>query len=410
MEKKEEPRKEGAKKEEAPREEPKKKTTQQREEEELRLSKFGAHEKAEEAIASLPEKEWVSFLRIVHDSIADSYEEELDKRVQENTELLDELLTANSKPPYSAEIVEAVINICKARVMGEVLPQMDEVLKNLRQKLKPMKIDSMNATMALNMAIANISMEYNQHLQKDLEEELKSRDFKLEEFMSVAYPILTSDFGFFQDLLHIHSLKMKETMPKDGLTIERATKYIRLSNEHNRKLLAGKINPQAVLFYPNLCEVFLFNETGIEFIQVETFVVDFLNRLPAPPAALAESDAAFLRLLLEEVFLCQKVQEVVVATGQAQMQMMQDLGEKGGFGGPGGPGGLPPMSEEQMEQMSQMFNPQNMEAMKEMFANMDMDKLMAQMPDMQQFMGAMMDQEQPPFPTGQKSNKPRKKH
>mgnify|MGYP003589351325 CR=1 FL=1 len=360
-----------------------------RQEQEQKLTQFGMNETAEQAIASLPEKEWVSFLKLLHDNVAESYEEEIEKRVQENTTILDEQLSANSKPPYSPETIEAVINIAKGRVMPEVLPKMEEVMKNVRDGLKGKKIEDFDSAMKFQMAIAKISMEYNQLLQKELEEELKSRDLKIDEFMQDAYPQIASDFNFFQDLVHIHSLKIREGLPKDAINMEIATKYIKRSNELNKIALARKINPQAIMVYPNLCEVFLFNELGIEFIQVECFVVDFLNKLGEEKT---EKETEFIKLLLEEVFICQKVQILVMMTGQEQMAMMEQMMS--------GEGGMPQLSESQMEQMAQMFNPENLEAMRGMFEGLDMGKMMEQMPDIQQLMGNLGGQGGAPFPPG----------
>lgn len=343
------------------------------------LAKFGSHPSAEAAIKSFPEKEWPKFLSTLHESLKMELEEELNKRIHDCNEKISEIMHESSKPPYKPELIEAVINIAKCNVYPELFPKMEETSKSLRTKLKNAKIEDPNTAMLFNMAIANMGIEYNKALQKELKNEIESRDLVLDEFMKQAIPFLSTDFNFFQDLTHLYALKTKETISMEKVTLEKVKHYIVRSNNLNQKLIKGKIAPQIALVYPNICEVILFNETALEFIQVETFVSDFLEKMPDQPT---DKDLEFMKLLLEEVYYCQKTQEIIFMMGNAQMAMMEEMFANG-------PPNLPPMTEEQMAQMGQMFDPKQMEEMQKMFSSMDMNKMQEMIPSMEEFVQMM---------------------
>lgn len=354
------------------------------EEMERLLSQFAVHENAREAVAALAPGEGLRMLRELHSAGKSTFEEELTRRQEEFAQVVDEALARGVAPPFEMDFVVALLGLVRTRVMPELFPKMQEVSATLRAKLAGKKIEDESTAMIFHMAVGNLSLEFHSALQKELTEECKSRDIDVEKFVEQALPMLTGDFSFFAELSHLHALSVRERLGAAELTRDLATRYIRRSNAYSSLLLKGRVEPQTAMVFPNIVEVFLFNEFGVEFVAVEAFVADFLAGLPAEPDS-AQQD--FLELLFEEVFLCQKVQEVLLALGQSQAEMMAQMFAGGGEGGPA-------FTPEQAEQMQRMFSPENMEKMKEMMGSMDLAKLQEMMPDMAGMQGMMPDMEQ----------------
>lgn len=366
------------------------------EEIERTLAKFAAHETAREAVESLPPGEGLRMLRELHSAGKATLEEEVARRQEEFAQVVDGALEKSPGPPFADEFVAALIGLARTRVMPELFPKMEEVTRSLRAKLAGQRIEDEAAAMAFHMAVGNLSLEFHGLLQRELSEECKSRDVDVEKFIEQALPMLTGDFSFFAELSHLHALANRERLCAAAPSRDAVTRYVRRSNAYSGLLLKGRVGPQTAMVFPNIVEVFLFNEFGVEFVAVEGYVADFLAALPAQPTA---EEQAFLELLFEEVFLCQKVQELLLSIGQSQAEMMAQM-----FGGEDGAG----LSPEQAAHMQQMFNPENMERMKEMMGSMDVSKLQEMMPDMArlqemmpemgQFMQAMGAGGLPPFP------------
>jgi hypothetical protein len=366
------------------------------------IEKFITHKTAKEAVNSLSEEEKIKFLSDYYLTENLNYDEVVNKKTEENLLVLDKELEKGSTPPYSPELMEAMLNICKMSIIDQMVDNVSGVHQTLRDKLKGLKITDFKATMTYQLGMGNIAMKYNQLIAEEIQNECKSRGLNLEAFMQQAIPALSNDFSVFFEIDGFVGLKNYENVKNNTVELTKIVDYSKRTIEYTNLLLEQKIPPQSIMVYPSLMNQFLFMEFEIDNYQAMAKICEVLK------SDNKKNYISFFDQILEEIWYVERGRGLIFMIFRQQMEMMEqmmnggfdpamlggmDPGMMGGFDpamlGGMPEGGMPGMQGPPMGMppgMEGMPMP-DMEALQAAMQNMDLSKLEEMFPGM----GVMMD-------------------
>lgn len=238
-------------------------------------------------------------------------------------------------PPFSPEIVDSMINLCKLSVLDQIMDEMKKTNKLLRSKIKNLKIDNFNTALLVQLSTGDIAMKFTRILAGEIENECKSREIDTKKFMEQAFPYLSGDINIIFELEHYYGLKIKEDEELKPVDLELARKYYNKTVEYSKMLIDGKISAQSAMIFPSMMGHFLYNEFEVYSTQMAEFVQTYMNKEGQ------EFDDNFVRLMFKEIYFSERGRKVIFQMVEMQMQMMAQL-----MGG--GPGGMPPMDPSMM--------------------------------------------------------------
>lgn len=380
------------------------------------IEKFITHSTPKEAVNSLSEEEKIKFLSDYYLTENLNYDEVVNKKTEENLLVLDKELEKGSTPPYSPELMEAMLNICKMSIIDQMVDNVSGVHQTLRDKLKGLKITDFKATMIYQLGMGNIAMKYNQLIAEEIQNECKSRGLNLEAFMQQAIPALSNDFSVFFEIDGFVGLKNYENVKSNTIELSKVVDYSKRTIEYTNLLLENKIPPQSIMVYPSLMNQFLFMEFEMDNYQVMAKICEILK------GDNKKNYISFFDQILEEIWYVERGRGLIFMIFRQQMEMMEQM-MSGGFdpsmlggmdpgmmGGmdPGMMGGLDPamiggtMPEGSLPNMQGppmgmppgMENMQmpDMEALQNAMQNMDLSKIEEMFPGMKQMMEMMNQQ------------------
>ena len=308
------------------------------------INQFITKKNWEEAVKSLKDSEKRKFLLNYYNEESLDYELEKKKLMEESEIYLKEALKNNPKPPFKQDLVDSMIDVCKFKVLDKILDKMDPVYKNLRKKMENAKISDFKTTMMFQMAMGNLSMEFNKELSEEMVQRCIKEKINFDIFMQSAFMKLTGDFSVFFELDNYYGLRIFKGLKNEKLDEEIVRKYINQTIKYSESVLKKELNPQTLIIFPNMVNHFLFNQFKCENVQVLSWVLNFLQK-----NELNEENKSIFDLLLKEIFFIENSREVIHFTFQDQMKKMQNLfsDPNGGglqeimkmMGGPGGPNG-----------------------------------------------------------------------
>jgi len=369
------------------------------------IEKFITHSTPKEAVDSFSEEEKIKFLSDYYLTENLNYDEVVNKKTEENLLVLDRELEKNSTPPYSPELMEAMLNICKMSIIDQMVDNVSGVHKTLRDKLKGLKITDFKSTMIYQLGMGNIAMKYNQLIVEEIQNECRGRGLNVEAFMQQAIPALTNDFSVFFEIDGFVGLKNYENVKSNTIELSKVVDYSKRTVEYTNLLLENKIPPQSIMVYPSLMNQFLFMEFEMDNYQVMAKICEILK------GDNKTNYISFFDQILEEIWYVERGRGLIFMIFRQQMEMMEQM-MAGGFdpamlGGmdPGMMGGMDPamlggnLPEGSMPNMQgpPMHMPPgmenmpmpDMEALQNAMQNMDLSKIEEMFPEMKQMMEMM---------------------
>jgi len=319
------------------------------------------------------QKEFVSKYYAADDELDEQIEKMLD---QAETTVDKEVSAGKNKFPFSELLVVGIINIAKVKVLDEMIEEVSKLYEERRAAVKGKEITDPKVAMLTQQSCTKMAMLLQQKLVKQIEEEVKSRELPLNQFMQIVIGYLMGDLSMFVEVEKFYNLKKVEENKDKPCNIEMLRKYIEESIKISDLILQDKISQNSLFLFPHILSDKLFNETGYESEEI----VYHIRQLNAGP----DMDAETLKLIITEAYSVEKSKEKCFATFDNQMkdlekqfQMMEIAAQKeaqrrkaaggkpgakpplledkalmkmmqmglpmpGGMGGPGGPGGPPP--------------------------------------------------------------------
>lgn len=243
-------------------------------------------------------------------------------------------LSKQKEPPYSPEVVESMISLCKLSVLDQIIEEMKKTYTLLRKKIKNLKINDFNTALLVQLSTGDIAMKFTKMLAGELDNECKSREIDNKKFMEQAFPYLSGDINIVFELENYYGLKVKEEENLKEIDIDLTKKYYNKTVEYSKMLIEGKVSPQNAMIFPSMIGHFMFNEFGVHGSQVVEFVQKYIDREDE------EFEDNFVRVLFKEIYFSEKGRKVIFDMVQMQMEMMAQL--MGGQGPPMDPSMMGP--------------------------------------------------------------------
>jgi len=242
-------------------------------------------------------------------------------------------LSKKRDPPFTPEVVEALIVCCKLSIMDQIIDEMKKTYTLLRTKIKGLKINDFGTGLLIQLSTGDIAMKFTKMLAGELDNECKSREIDNKKFLEQAFPYLSGDINIIFELENYYGLKVKEEEDLKAVDLELARKYYNKTVEYSKMLIEGKVSPQNAMIFPTMMGHFLFNEFGVYGSQMAEYVSQYIEKEDQ------EFDDNFIRLLFKEIYFSERGRKAIFDMVQVQMEMMAQL-----MGG----GGMPPMDPSMM--------------------------------------------------------------
>ena len=317
-----------------------------------------------------------------------NYDDEVSKRVEEASEILEKELTSKPKPPYTPALLESIISLCKMGIMEELVVKANETNLFLRTKLE--KLDIMNSQCGVfyQVAINDIFKLYMELMAKELKNECKSRGLEEEAFMKQCFGLVTTDMSLPFEIDSFAGLKNFEKVKDEVVSKETVVAFSNQTIEYSKLLIEGKVDPQLIAVFPSLMNQFLYFKFKIDSYQVLSKIIQILQSEDK------EANRLFFTQLLKEIWHVETGRAIIMMVFQQQMEMMEQMMQGGmdpsRMGGMD-PSGMGSMDPAMMQEMMKGMDPAMME---QMMGGMDpamMQQMMGGMDPamMQQMMGGM---------------------
>lgn len=268
-----------------------------------------------EATLALPiekQKEFVSKYYAADDELDEQIEKMLD---QAETTVDKEVAAGKNKFPFSEEIVVGIINIAKVKVLDEMIEEVSKLYVERRAAVKGKEITDPAVAMITQQSCTKMAMLLQQKLVKQIEEEVKSRELPLSQFMQIVIGYLMGDLSMFVEVEKFYNLKKVEENKDNKCNIEMLRKYIAESIKISDLILQDKISQNSLFLFPHILSDKLFNETGYESEEI-VFHIRQLNSGD-------DMDAETLNLIITEAYSVEKSKEKCFATFDNQMKDLE---------------------------------------------------------------------------------------
>ena len=293
------------------------------------------------------QKEFVSKYYAADDELDEQIEKMLD---QAETTVDKEIAAGKNKFPFSEELVVGIINISKVKVLDEMIEEVSKLYQERRGLVKGKEITDPVVAMITQRSCTKMAMLLQQKLVKQIEEEVKSRELPLNQFMQIVIGYLMGDLSMFVEVEKFYNLKKVEENKDKPCDIEKLRKYIEESIKISDLILQDKISQNSLFLFPHILSDKLFNETGYESEEI-VYHIRQMNENNT-------MDEETLKLIITEAYSVEKSKEKCFATFdkqmkdlEAQFQMMelaakQEAERRKQAGGQLPPGQKPPMMED----------------------------------------------------------------
>ena len=235
-------------------------------------------------------------------------------------------LSKKKDPPFSNEVVEALITLCKLSILDQVFEDMKSTNALLRKKIEKMKIEDFNTALLVQLSTGNIAMKFTKTLAGEIGSECKSREIDEKKFMEQAFPYLSGDINIIFELENYFGLKVREESGLKEVDLELAKKFYNQTVDYSKMLIEGRIMPQSAMIFPSMMGHFLYNKFGVYTSQMAEFAKKYFS------GDADKFDENFLRLMFKEIYFSERARKVIFQMVQMQMEMMSQLmGLQGGM-------------------------------------------------------------------------------
>lgn len=275
---------------------------------------FQAHPTEEEAL-KLPMDTKKDFILKYYSEDVDS-ESALEKMHDEAEKILDkELADGHGKPPFSEALILSMMVVAKAKVMDELIEEVSKLYQERRKLVKGKEIKDPGVIRLTQINCSKLAYALQMRILKQVEEEAKSRNLPLEEFMYYCVMVASGDMQTFVEVERIYNYRKTEEKKDAAFDREKVKEYIRESLKISEQILSGELNSTVVFLYPHLLSDKLFNLTGFESEEVVYYIRKMVKENTI--------DEELVNLIVKEAYSVEKSKENCHSTFDAQMQMYE---------------------------------------------------------------------------------------
>lgn len=107
---------------------------------------------------------------------------------------------------------------------------------------------------------------------KQAEEEAKSKNLPLDEFMYLCVVIASNDIQTFVDVERLYNFRKTEENKDKEFDLIKVKEYIKESLKISEQILKGELDSTIVFLYPHLLSDRLYNMTGFESEEVVYYI------------------------------------------------------------------------------------------------------------------------------------------
>jgi len=278
-------------------------------------------------------KEWLEKYPTVEDGLKTSFDEKkkfilsyysedvdserlLENMLEEAEKILDkEIAAGHNKPPFSEHIALAMMAIAKGKVMDELIEDVTKVYQDRRKLVQGKEIKDPGVIKVTQINCSKLAYLIQTKILKQVEEEAKSRDFPIEEFMYLCAMMAGNDMQTFVEVERIYNHRKTEENKDKEFDREKVKQYIQESLKISEQILSGEIDSSVVFLFPHLLSDKLFNVTGYESEEV----VYYIRKMVAENTIEAE----LVDLIVKEAYSVEKSRENCQTTFDNQMMTYQ---------------------------------------------------------------------------------------
>jgi hypothetical protein len=217
--------------------------------------------------------------------------------------------------PFSQNLVVGLINISKVKVLDELIEDVDKLYKERRTLVKGKEITDVGVAKVTQINCSKMAMMVQGKVVKQLEEEAKSRDLPLNQFMNIAVQYLMGDLGIFVEIEKFYNLKKVEENKDKPCDLEKLKTYIQESIKISDLIINDKINQGSLFLFPHILSDKLYNETGYESEEIVYYIRKLNDEGTLPDDT--------LDLIVREAYHVEKSKDKCFKTFDNQMRQME---------------------------------------------------------------------------------------
>jgi len=138
-------------------------------------------------------------------------DEQIEKMLDEAESLVEkEIEEGRNVMPFSQNLVVGLINVAKVKVLDELIEEVEKLYMERRNLVKGKDITDPGVAKVTQINCSKMAIKVQSRVVKQLEEEAKSRDLPLNQFMNIAVTYLMGDLGIFVEIEKFYNLKKVE--------------------------------------------------------------------------------------------------------------------------------------------------------------------------------------------------------
>lgn len=271
---------------------------------------FEAHPEEKDTL-SLPMSEKKGFILMYYSEDVNS-EKLLEEMLEEAEKAVDkELAAGHGKHPFSEELIVGMLTLAKGKVVDELITDVERLYEERRRLVKGKEIKDPGVIKLTQLNCSKLAHSMQMKILKQVEEEAKSRDMPLEEFMYLCVVVASNDLQTFVDIERLYNYRKTEEARDKPFDVEKVKEYIRESLKISEQILTGELDSTVVFLYPHLLSDRLFNLTGFESEQV----VGYIRKMVKDDTI----DEELANLIVREAYSVEKSKESCHQTFDNQM-------------------------------------------------------------------------------------------
>lgn len=277
---------------------------------------FDKHPTMEDAIAR-PLDEKRQFILSYYSEDPDS-EKMLEEMFEQAEKVLDQEIEAGKhKPPFSEALVTSMMVIARGKLIDELIEEVSKLYQERRKLVKGKDIKDPGVIKITQINVSKLAYMLQSKILKQVEEEAKSRNIPLEEFMYICALIAGNDMQTFIEIERIYNFRKTEESKDKEFEVEKVKDYIKESLKISEKILSGELDSTMVFLYPHLLSDKLYNLTGFESEEV----ISYIRKL----AKSEKLDEEFANLIIQEAYSVEKSRDNCQSTFDNHMVAYEKL-------------------------------------------------------------------------------------
>jgi hypothetical protein len=270
-----------------------------------------------EAAVARPLDEKRQFILSYYSEDPDS-EKMLEEMFEQAEKVLDKEIEAGKiKPPFSEALVTSMMVIAKGKVIDELIEEVSKLYQERRKLVKGKDIKDPGVIKITQINVSKLAYMLQSKILKQVEEEAKSRNIPLDDFMYICAMIAGNDMQTFIDIERIYNYRKTEESKDKEFDLEKVKEYIQESLKISEKILSGELDSTMVFLYPHLLSDKLYNLTGFESEEV----ISYIRKL-AKSEKLGED---FANLIISEAYSVEKSRDNCQTTFDNHMMAYEKL-------------------------------------------------------------------------------------